>query len=84
VLGRQGRRGGRGDDHIHLGAHELGREPGKLIRLGLGEPALDDHGPPFDPKALSNSLGPRVANCSSSTFNDPAVLSIALNVGVFA
>jgi hypothetical protein len=25
-----------------LGAHELGREPGKLIRLALGEPALDE------------------------------------------
>jgi hypothetical protein len=55
-LGRQGRRGGRGDDHIHLGAHQLGGEPGKLIRLALGEPALDDHGPPFDPAEVAQPL----------------------------
>jgi hypothetical protein len=56
VLGGQGRRGGRGDDDIHLETHELRREPGKLIRLSLGEPNFNSDVSALNPTEIVKPL----------------------------
>jgi len=56
VLGSEGRGRGRGEDEVHLAAHELSRELGELIALPFGVSDLNRDVLALDPAELAESL----------------------------
>src|SRR2546425_4949717 len=56
VLGSEGRGRGRGEDEVHLAAHELSRELGELIALPFGVADLNRDVLALDPAELAESL----------------------------
>ncbi len=56
VLGREGGRGSRRHDHVHLEGHELGGERGKALHLALRPPILDRDGSSLRVTAVTQFL----------------------------
>ena len=56
MLGGEGRGRARGEDEVHLAAHELSRELGELLALPFGVPDLKSDVLALDPAEIAESL----------------------------